>query len=64
MHVGVGPGADNLLLQTFVQSAAVNEPARQVVTRALGTVNRPATWDLRYAPRVGAYMMGVVYLSR
>ena len=64
VHVGFGPGADNLLLQSFVQGGAVNEPARQVITRALGTVNRPATWDLRYAPRFGAYMMGVVYLSR
>lgn len=64
VRVSVGVVADNLLLQTFVQSAAVNESARQVITRALATVNRPATWDLRYAPRVGVYMMGVVYLSR
>lgn len=64
VRVSVGVVADNLLLQTFVQSAAVNESARQKIARALGTVNRPATWDLRYAPRVGAYMMGVVYLSR
>jgi hypothetical protein len=46
VRVSVGVVVDNLPLQTFVQSAAVIEPARDVMARALEAVDRPTTWDL------------------